>query len=208
MKKSSRPSQAVKIEKLPFSFYARPTKIVARDLLGKRLVRIYQGQRISGIITEVEAYLGVGDRAAHSYGDRRTARTEPMYLAGGHAYVYFIYGMYDCFNVVTAKAGQPQAVLIRALEPVEGLALMQKFRGKSALKDLTTGPGKLTQALAIHRSMSGWDLTSKDLFIENGPRAPASKIIKTTRIGVDYAGDHAKWPLRFYLRDNIFISKK
>lgn len=193
---------------LPLSFYQRSTKKVAKELLGKKLVRIYRGQRISGIITEVEAYLGVKDRAAHSYSNRRTKRTEPMYAIGGHSYIYFIYGMYHCFNVVTQQLGVPEAVLIRALEPVEGIAQMQKFRKSKDLNDLTTGPGKLAQALHLTKKLNAVALNSKELFLEGGSSIPKSKIIQKPRIGVDYAGDHAAWPLRFYVKDNSYISKK
>ncbi|MGZ3690166.1 MAG: DNA-3-methyladenine glycosylase, partial [Pseudobdellovibrio sp.] len=138
------------MKKLKPAFYLRDTKTVATELLGKKLVRIYKGRRISGIITEVEAYLGTRDKACHTYGGKRTPRTEMMYAEGGHAYIYFIYGMYYCFNVVTEKKDKPEAVLIRALEPVEGIELMRKFRQKEHLIDLTTGPGKLAEALQLN----------------------------------------------------------
>mgnify|MGYP001382743830 CR=1 FL=1 len=193
---------------LPNEFYERNTKTVAQELLGKKLVRVYKGKRIAGIITEVEAYLGAGDRACHSYNFRRTKRTETLYLAGGHSYIYFIYGMYNCFNVVTQKREVPEAVLVRALEPVEGIDLMRKLRKTDDLKNLTTGPGKLAQALHLTKELNAYSLRSGELFLEDGIQIPKSKIVKTTRIGVDYAGDHAQWPLRFYIRDNPFISKK
>jgi DNA-3-methyladenine glycosylase len=195
------------MEKLKMSFYRRDTKIVAKELLGKTLVRVYKGRRIAGIITEVEAYLGVKDRAAHSYGDRRTPRTEIMYGEGGHAYIYFIYGMYYCFNVVTQTKEIPEAVLVRALEPVEGIELMKKFRQKEHLKDLTTGPGKLAEALHLTRELNGEKLDSKVLFIEDSLPVPKNLIIKKPRIGVDYAGAHALHPLRYYIKNNIYISR-
>lgn len=190
------------------SFYQRNTKAVARALLGKKLVRIYKGERLSGIITEVEAYMGIKDKAAHVYGGRRTLRTEAMYAAGGISYVYLIYGMYYCLNAVTEKKEVPQAVLVRSLEPLEGIKTMQALRKNSNIKNLTTGPGKLTQAMHITKSENGLSLGSDALFIEEGITVSKSNIIKTTRIGVDYAGDHAAWPLRFYIKDNSFISKK
>lgn len=193
---------------LDLSFYQRKTEIVARELLGKKLTRIFNGHRLSGIITEVEAYLGIQDKACHTYGDRRTPRTEAMYEAGGHAYIYFIYGMHHCFNVVTEKNGVPEAVLIRALEPVEGLSWMKKFRKTQAIKNLTTGPGKLAQALQLTKELNGQLLSSKDLFIEYADRVPASEIVRCPRIGVSYAGDHAAWPLRFYLKESPYISKR
>lgn len=193
--------------KLKMSFYRRDTKTVAAELLGKRLVRIYKGRRISGIITEVEAYLGVKDKAAHSYGDRRTGRTEIMYGDGGHSYIYFIYGMYHCFNVVTQTKEVPEAVLVRALEPVEGIELMKKFRQKESLRELTTGPGKLAEALHLTRELNGERLDSKLLFIEDAKPVSKKQIVKKPRIGVDYAGAHALHPLRFYLKGNPFVSK-
>lgn len=135
--------------KLSHRFYRRPTEQVAKELLGQKLVRVYQGKRISGTITEVEAYLGLKDRACHSFGKRRTPRTETMYLAGGHSYVYLIYGLHNCFNVVTEAVDVPEAVLIRAVEPLEGISLMQKHRNRTQLNELTTGPGKLASAFQI-----------------------------------------------------------
>lgn len=194
--------------KLPLSFYLRPTQKVAKDLLGKTLVRIFEGQRLSGIITEVEAYLGLDDKACHSYLGRRTARTEVMFAAGGRSYIYFIYGMYNCFNVVTEKEGRPEAVLIRALEPVEGIPTMQHLRGKESLKDLTTGPGKLAQALALTKTLNNVPLDSEELFIEDaGVRISSQNIVRRPRIGVGYAEEHAELPLRFYIGGSQFISK-
>jgi DNA-3-methyladenine glycosylase len=192
---------------LPLSFYQRDTKKVALDLLGQRLVRIYKGQRLSGIITEVEAYLGVKDKAAHSFGNKRTLRTETMYLPGGYAYIYLIYGMYHCFNITTMHEGVPEAILIRALEPCEGISQMQKLRGKKEIHELTTGPGKLSRALKIDSSLNKIPLDSDVLFVEKMPSIKKSQIIKTPRIGVDYAEAHALWPLRYYIRGNKFISR-
>lgn len=169
-------------------------------------MRVYKGHRISGIITEVEAYLGTKDRACHTYGERRTARTEAMYLPGGHAYIYLIYGIHHCFNIVTQAECVPEAVLIRSLEPVEGLSYMEKFRKTSNAKNLATGPGKLAQALHLNREWNGVALTSDEIFLENGETIPPSSIVKTTRIGVAYAKEHAAWPLRFYNKNSVFIS--
>ncbi|MGZ3726400.1 MAG: DNA-3-methyladenine glycosylase [Pseudobdellovibrio sp.] len=196
------------MKKLKPAFYLRDTKTVATELLGKKLVRIYKGRRISGIITEVEAYLGTRDKACHTYGGKRTPRTEMMYAEGGHAYIYFIYGMYYCFNVVTEKKDKPEAVLIRALEPVEGIELMRKFRQKEHLIDLTTGPGKLAEALQLNRDLNGENLNSDTLFLEDAKILKPSQIVKKSRIGVAYAEEHAEWPLRFYIKNNNFISKK
>lgn len=200
---------------LDLSFYRRKTKTVAQDLLGKKLVRIYRGHRISGIITEVEAYLGIQDKACHTYDNRRTPRTEPMYLEGGHAYIYFIYGIYNCFNVVTEGKEIPEAILIRALEPSEGISWMQKFRNRTELKDLTTGPGKLAQALHITKDLNSIALNSDTLFLETASEEKSirtklkkTQIVQKPRIGVDYAEDHALWPLRFYIKNSPYISKK
>lgn len=182
------------------SFYQRPTIQVARGLLGKRLVRIYRGHRISGLITEVEAYLGEKDRACHTYQGRRTPRTEAMYLSGGHTYIYFIYGMHFCFNVVTRRAGQPEAVLIRAVQPTEGLHLMRRWRGGAQNHHLTDGPAKVAQAFRITKKLNGVGLFGPPLWIERGVRVSRRKIVCLPRIGVDYAGPHAKWPLRFCMQ--------
>jgi DNA-3-methyladenine glycosylase len=193
---------------LPLKFYQRETTKVARELLGKILVHVVQGQRIAGRIVETEAYLGEIDLAAHTFGGRRTERTSTMFMAGGHAYVYLIYGLHSCFNVVTLKQGTPEAVLIRALEPLEGLEQMRKRRPKAAKEtDLTSGPGKLCAALGITRDQNALLLDSAELFIEDAPPEKKSEIIASPRIGVDYAGHAAKWPLRFSLKGNKFVSK-
>lgn len=183
---------------LPLSFYRRPTETVARDLLGCTLVHVVGGRRISGRITETEAYLGIDDRACHTFGGRRTERVKSMYLEGGHAYVYFIYGVHFCFNVVTRSCDEPEAVLVRAIEPLEGIQAMRKRRKVKSDRDLTNGPGKLCLALGIDRSCDGLLLTAGELFIEPGLRAIVSDEIRaSTRVGVDYAKEAAKWPLRF-----------
>ena len=182
---------------------------MARSLLGHKLVRVTDGVRAAGIIVETEAYLGVQDRAAHTFNGRRTPRNETMWGDGGHCYVYFTYGMHHCVNVVTGSEGQPVAVLLRALEPVEGVEMMAERRNRT--QDLCSGPGRLCQALAIDRSLDGVDLVSgSGLFIERVPRrrSPIAKIARTSRIGVDYAGDWAKKPLRFHIRDNPHVSRR
>jgi DNA-3-methyladenine glycosylase len=196
-------------------------KTVARALLGQRLVRIRRGRRLAGTIVEVEAYLGSRDPAAHTFGGRRTPRNESMYLPGGHAYVYFTYGAHFCLNVVCGAKGVGVAVLIRALEPTEGLEAMFRLRSKSADRrarpliatDLCSGPGKLTQALGIDRRLDGIDLrTCSDLFIERLHTTPLdSKLIGTSpRIGLN---PQIHWPtgwadrrLRYFLRGNPHVS--
>jgi len=196
-------------KKLPLSFYDRDTVKVAKELLGKHLVRVMpDGKRVAGRIVETEAYVGIEDRACHAFGDRRTRRTSSLYLGPGHAYVFLIYGMYECFNVVTRESGEPQAVLIRALEPVEGIETMRENRPIKKDLDLTNGPGKLCRALAIDRSFDAHLLVEPPLFIEDAPRLAPRKIEASPRIGVDYAGDAAKWPLRFHERGNPWVSKR
>jgi DNA-3-methyladenine glycosylase len=191
--------------KPPFeqAFYLRPTRVVARDLLGALLVREVDGRRLAGRIVEVEAYLGERDTACHS-SRGRTKRTEVMFGPGGHAYIYFIYGFHHCLNVVTRGENQAEAVLIRALEPVEGLDVMRKNRkGRS---NLCSGPGVLCQALGIDRSLNGHPLWEPPLYLCPGERIPAARIAAGPRVGVAYAGEAARWPLRFYIKGNAFVS--
>ncbi len=172
------------LERLPRSFYARPTLQVARDLLGCRLVRIFEGQRLSGIITETEAYIGEEDKASHA-AVGRTERNAVMYGPPGYAYVYLIYGVHHCLNVVTEAEGFPAAVLIRALRPVEGVVLMRRHRRNAPDVHLTDGPGKLCQALAIDLSLNGVDMVDGDvLFIERGEPVPDAQVQTTPRVGV------------------------
>lgn len=197
------------LNKLPRSFYTRTNVVtVARDLLGKLLVvPANNGERVSGIIVETEAYRGPLDRAAHSYGGRRTKRTEPMYGIGGTAYVFFVYGMYYQFNVVTNAADTPHAVLIRAVEPVEGIELMRKRRASQPDRNLTKGPGKLCIALGIDRRLDGEDLLGDRVWLESGSAVARSKIASGPRIGIDYAGEWVTKPWRFWIKDNPFVSK-
>jgi len=180
--------------KLPRSFYAQETLVVARELLGMHLVhRGPMGVQV-GRIVETEAYKGPQDLAAHSARGRRTARTEVMFGPAGHAYVYLIYGFWHCLNVVTADHGVPHAVLLRALEPVSGI------------QDTTHGPGLLCRALHIDKRLNGADLTLNELWIEKPDSYRKPKIGRSTRIGVDYAGDWAKKPWRFFDRDSPYVS--
>lgn len=194
-----------------FTAFAADPETVARRLLGQRLVRICDGRRLAGLIVEVEAYLGASDKAAHTYGGRRTARNEAMYLPGGHLYVYFTYGMHHCINIVCGREDHGVAVLIRALEPVEGLETMRRLRPAARRDiDLCSGPAKLAQALEIDRRHDGLDLrTSAEVFIERvRQRAlPHTKIIRTPRIGIDYAEEWTAKPLRFCLAGNPNLSR-
>ena len=197
--------------KLPRGFYTRANVLtVARQLLGRLLVVPAQdGTRVSGIIVETEAYLGPQDRASHAYGGRRTNRTETMYQIGGTAYVYFVYGMYYQFNVVTNVNEIPHAVLVRALEPAEGIELMRKRRPGQSDHHLTNGPGKLCIALGIDRELDRVDLLGDRAWIEEGGRrAPSSAIAFGPRIGVDYAGEWTEKPWRFWVRNNPYVSRR
>ena len=188
---------------LQVSFYARPTAEVARRLLGQILVSDIGGRRVAGRIVETEAYLGPHDPASHAFGDRRTARTEVMYGAPGTAYVYFTYGMHWCLNAVTERRDYPAAVLIRALEPLEGLAVMRRRRGPVADRDLCAGPARLCQALGITGKENGRVLTEKRLRIERD-RRPKAPVEVTGRIGITVAAD---WPLRFVIAGSEWLSR-
>ncbi|HWW75694.1 MAG TPA: DNA-3-methyladenine glycosylase [Pyrinomonadaceae bacterium] len=198
--------------RLKRDFYTRAdTLVVARDLLGKRLVvPAPDGARVSARIIEVEAYLGVEDRAAHSYGGRRTARTETMFGVGGLVYVFFVYGMHHQLNVVTGLAGQPHAVLLRAVEPEEGIELMRERRPVSKERELTSGPGKLCRALGIDGGYNGEDLTrGRRIWIEEtGASFADEEIAAGPRVGIDYAGEDALKPWRFWVGGSEFVSRK
>ena len=189
-------------------FYRRDAVTVAKELLGKILVKEKDGVLFKGRITETEAYMGAVDKASHSYGNRKTKRTEVMYKEGGYSYIFLIYGMYECFNVTTAETGNPEAVLIRAVEPVENIELMKEIRKVKKDKDISNGPGKLTKALRISREDNGVDVTAgKNIWIEDDG-CKIENITETTRIGIDYAEEDAEKPWRFFVADNIFVSKK
>ena len=194
--------------KLKKNFFQRETITVAREILGCALVRKdpLSGKHLKGRIVETEAYLGLEDPSCHSFNGRRTGRTKTMYLPGGHAYIYFIYGMHYCFNIVTENIKKPEAVLIRALEPLEGLSEMRKNRGQQNLKNLTTGPAKLCQALNITAELNGIDLESQSIFIESGSRA-MTEPVETHRIGLSQQSDSFWWPLRFFIPNNPYVSQ-
>lgn len=194
--------------KLPRVFYTHPDVVsVARRLLGQLLVVPSRAGRVSGLIVETEAYQGPEDRASHAYGGRRTPRTETMYARGGTAYVYFVYGMYYQFNVVTGAAEVPHAVLVRAVEPVEGLALMRRRRGGGPVQGLTSGPGKLCIALGIDRRLDRADLLGDRIWLEARPPVPEDAVATGPRVGIDYAEGWVDRPWRFWLRDSPFASR-
>ena len=188
---------------LPRAFYKRETEIVAREMLGTVLECETEDGLASGIIVETEAYLGEHDLACHAAAGR-TARTEALYGPPGTSYVYFIYGMYWCFNAVTREVDLPSAVLVRALEPLDGIALMRKRRPRIKNDvDLTNGPGKLCTALGINGSLSGQSLQRTPLRIREGEPVPDERVEVTTRIGITKSAD---WPLRWIVRGNRFVS--
>jgi DNA-3-methyladenine glycosylase len=186
---------------LPRDFYARPAVEVARDCLGKILVH----GSTAGRIVEVEAYLGVEDRAAHAWRGL-TDRTRVIFGPPGHAYVYFIYGMYECLNFVAEPEGMAGCVLIRALEPLAGLGIMRRRRRAAhRVEDLASGPGKLTLAMGITRKLNGADLVEGPLQVRHMVDESRFEIQVTPRIGITHAAD---WPLRFVMAGNPFVSRK
>lgn len=197
--------------KLSRDFYERSDVVtVAKGLLGKTLHTFIEGQYTSCRITELEAYAGRDDKACHANDGLRTKRTEIMYGRGGMSYVYLCYGIHHLFNVVTNKEGMADAVLIRAVEPLEGRELMLERRKKAKLdKTLSSGPGTLSAALGImtHKHY-GLDLLGNSIWIEDTPKVPDSEIVTATRIGVDYAEEDALKPWRFYIKDTQWVSKK
>lgn len=195
--------------KLPLSFYQQEDVVsVAKQLLGKLLFTNINGKLTGGIITETEAYDGVVDKACHAYGGRNTNRTATMFLNGGITYVYLCYGIHHLLNVVSGKEGNPQAVLIRAIEPTVGVEIMLQRRKMEKLAPrITAGPGALSQALGIDKNLNAKDFLSNEIWIEDAKAYEDEKIVATTRIGVAYAQEHALWPFRFYIKGNKYVSK-
>jgi len=187
------------------SFYEKSTLEVARQLLGKHLVRRHPEGTTVGRIVETEAYIGPEDRACHA-SRGRTARTQIMFGPAGYAYVYLIYGFYHCLNIVTEQIDYPAAVLIRGVEPLKGISLMKARRRTENERNLAGGPGKLCQAFAIDRSLNGENVCGKLLYLEDGGES-APNILAKPRVGVDYAGKWKLKPWRFLIRDNRFVSK-
>ena len=197
-------------KKLPREFYTRTDVLeVARDLLGKKLVVPNRnGARVAGLIVETEAYRGPEDRASHAYGGRRTNRTETMYAIGGTAYVYFVYGMYNQFNVVSNVENTPHAVLVRALEPVEGLDVIRRRRPGRSEYQWTSGPGRLCIAFGIDRQLDKADLLGDRVWLEEGISVSPRQIARGPRIGIDYAEAWVNKPWRFWIKDNPFVSRR
>ena len=190
-------------------FYLQNAEIVAKELLGKYIVREYEGKKIVCKIVETEAYIGPEDKACHAYNNRCTERTKVMFEDGGKAYIYFIYGMYYCLNIVVEREGKPEAVLIRGIEPVENIEEIKSNRSIKSKKeqDLTNGPGKLCTALKIDKSLNGYDITRKgELYITEGEEI--EEIITAKRINIDYAEEYRDKHWRFYIKGNKFVSKE
>jgi len=204
--------------RLTREFYARDTLVVAKDLLGKILVHEVNGVILRGKIVETEAYIGPIDKACHAYGGKRTPRVETLYGIPGIAYVYFIYGMYHCFNVITKEEGSPEGVLIRAIEPIDGINVMANLRfkkdynklTKAQIKNLTTGPSKLCIAMNINKENNKQDLCTSHLYIEEIENENEEKITiaEVKRVGIDYAQEAKDFLWRFYIKDNIWVSVK
>ena len=189
--------ETLKLKEFPRDFFRKDTAVVARELVGSWIARLYDGQWYGARIVETEAYLGIGDAAAHSWKGRRTARVEPMYKDGGHLYVFLVYGMHHCANIVTRTEGVPEAVLLRSAEGPPG-----------ALVKLLSGPGRLTTALGITVSFSGMDLLSGgDIRVFSGnPDETRVDTGVSPRVGIDYAGEAVLWPLRFFDRNSRAVS--
>jgi DNA-3-methyladenine glycosylase len=189
---------------LKHDFYARDTLSTAGALLGKKLVRKYNGTILSGLISETEAYLGSMDSASHAF-KGKTQRNRVMFGRAGRAYVYFVYGMHYLLNMVTEEEENPCAILVRAIVPLDGIKHMQRLRGRNS-KGLADGPAKLCQALAIDKSLNGWDLTAgKKLWVEDRPPVPARFIRKGRRIGIDYAKPADRRAARRFWIDEIYL---
>ncbi|MEO8819483.1 MAG: DNA-3-methyladenine glycosylase [Ginsengibacter sp.] len=199
------------MEKVPLSFYQRKDVVkIAKELLGKIVVTNFEGQFTSGRIVETEAYVGLTDKASHSFAGKRTSRNEHMYSDAGTAYIYICYGMHQMLNVVTNDKEIPDAVLIRAVEPLEGLEIMARRTGKKINdKTLTRGPGNVGKALGIFKHHSGLYLLDEQIYLlDDHKKIPEENIGVSKRIGVASAGPDALLPYRFYLKGNKYVSGK
>lgn len=196
--------------KLPESYYLGNDVVsISKDLLGKYLFTCIDGVITGGYIVETEAYNGVVDKASHAFGSRITPRTKTMFMQGGIAYVYLCYGIHEMFNIVTSGEGHPQAILIRAIQPTDGIEAMQVRRNMPVLKpNITAGPGSVAKALGISRNINAFSLQSDTIWLEDrGLIFPDEQIKAGPRIGVAYAAEDALLPYRFYVKGNIYVSK-
>lgn len=207
-------------------FYERKTLKVARELLGKILIHEVNGKVIAGKIVETEGYLGVNDKGAHVYGNKKTPRVMPLYGPGGTVYIYTIYGMYVCLNAITERKGEPQGVLIRAVEPLIGLNFMAQMRSKKNYKELTkkeiinltSGPSKLCIAMDISKKLNNTMFWGGEMYIAESDNelrnmyeideADCGEIVESKRVGIDYAEEAKDYLYRFYYKDNPYVSKK
>ncbi|HBL05729.1 MULTISPECIES: DNA-3-methyladenine glycosylase [unclassified Clostridium] len=203
----------MKFENLSLDFFRRDARKVAEDLLGKIVVRNYMGYKLTGRIVETEAYVGKIDKASHAYNYKKTTRTEPLFKSAGIAYVYKIYGMYNCMNIVTGCEGDPQGVLIRAIEPIEGIEVMSENRFNKPftklkpreILNLTSGPGKLCIALNIDKSLNTHSILSEELSLY-ADDFKDFKIVYSKRIGIDYAEEAKDFLWRYYIEGNKYVS--
>lgn len=196
--------------KLPLSYYLKDNVVeISRDLLGKYLFTCIDNLITGGYIVETEAYNGVIDKASHAFGNRLSPRTKTMYMQGGVAYVYLCYGIHEMFNIVTSGEGQPHAILVRAIQPTDGLDIMLARRNMSTIKpNITAGPGSVAKALGISRNINAFSLQSDTIWIEDrGLTFPDESIAAVPRIGVSYAAEDALLPYRFYVKGNPYVSK-
>jgi DNA-3-methyladenine glycosylase len=196
--------------KLPAAYYHSSDVVaLSKELIGKYLFTCIDGLKTGGYIVETEAYNGIIDKASHAYGNRKTPRTQTMFGLGGVAYVYLCYGIHEMFNIVTSVEGQPHAILIRAIQPTEGLEVMLQRRNMLAAKpNITSGPGSVAKALGISRKINAFSLTGDDIWLEdNGLVIPDESIAAVPRVGVSYAAEDALLPYRFYVKGNPYVSK-
>jgi DNA-3-methyladenine glycosylase len=195
---------------LPETYFQSPNVVaLSRDLIGKYLFTSIDDEITGGYIVETEAYAGVMDKASHAYGGRMTPRTQTMYMPGGVSYVYLCYGIHEMFNIVTSVEGQPHAILIRAVQPTDGIDIMMRRRNMNTLKpNITKGPGSVAKALGISRKINAFSLQGDTIWVEDRGLTFADEAIAAVpRIGVDYAGNDAVLPYRFYVKGNIYVSK-
>ena len=196
--------------KLPASYYqSQDVVALSRDLIGKYFFTYIDGVITGGQIVETEAYCGITDKASHAFGNRKTPRTQTMFMDGGIAYVYLCYGIHEMFNIVTSVAGEPHAILIRAIEPTEGLEMMMLRRNMTMLKpNITAGPGSVAKAMGISRAINAYDLTGDTIWVEDRGLIVADDLIAAVpRVGVSYAAEDALLPYRFYIKGNKYVSK-
>jgi DNA-3-methyladenine glycosylase len=196
--------------KLPQSYYLKNNVVeISRDLLGKYLFTCIDNLTTGGYIVETEAYNGIIDKASHAFGNKLSPRTKTMYMSGGVAYVYLCYGIHEMFNIVTSVEGQPHAILVRAIQPTDGLDIMMHRRNMTLVKpSLTSGPGSVAKALGISRSINAFSLQSDTIWIEDrGLAFPDESVAAVPRVGVSYAAEDALLPYRFYVKGNPYVSK-